>query len=183
MQKTFLKCALVAIGTFALLIAAAIAYGTTLPSQIEVTKTISINRPRENVWWVLTDYNSLTLWHPQYKAARMISSPGEKPTRWRATYTDGRSADVEVSEESYPLHFVERIADTNLPFAGYWKVELERRELTTQVTVHSHAELHRAMDRVFVHLFVKPDVEVEKILSGLKRRVESSTVKPSAATS
>ena len=62
-------------------------------------------------------------------------------------------------------------------------MDLQRRELTTQVTVYSHAELHRPLDRVFVHLFVKPDLEVEKILSGLKRRVESSTVKPSAATS
>lgn len=183
MRKILLKWALVVIGAFALVVTVAIAVGMTMPAQIEVTRTISINRPPENIWWVLTDYNGLTLWHPQYKSTAIVSSPGEKPTRWRATYTDGRTANVEVSDEHSPVHYAERISDTNLPFSGGWEVDLERRELTTQVTVHSHAKLHRPLDRVFVRLFVKPEREVEKILDGLKRRVEGSTVKPTAATS
>ena len=82
-----------------------------------------------------------------------------------------------------PYYYAERISDTNLPFSGGWKLDLERRELTTQVTVHSRSELHWPLDRLFVRLFVKPEREVDKILDGLKRRVEGSTVKPTAATS
>ena len=179
MLRNVAKWALIAVGAFALVVAAGMAVGLTIPPQIDVVKTISINRPPENVWWVLTDYNNMWQWHPQYKSAWMTSSPGEKPTRWRATYTDGRTATVEVSEADFPNHYAEHIADRNVPFAGGWKVDLERREMTTEVIVHSHAELRRPLDRVFVRLFVKPDQEVEKILQGLKRRVESTTVKPS----
>jgi hypothetical protein len=182
MLKTLGKWVLVAVGIFVVVIAAAMAVGFTLPAQIEVTKTIAINRPPENVWWVLTDYNNLSLWHPQYRGSFMTSLPGEKPTRWLATYTDGRTATVEVSVADYPNHYAERIIDAKLPFGGNWKLDLERRELTTEVTVHSHAELHRPLDRVFVRLFVKPDLEVERILEGLKRRVETTTVKPSPGT-
>jgi predicted HAD superfamily phosphohydrolase len=113
----------------------------------------------------------------------MTSLPGEKPTRWRATYTDGRTCNFVVLEEDAPRRYAERISDTNVPFAGAWNLELERRELTTQVTAHSRVELHRPLDRLFVRLFVKPEVEVEKILNGLKRRVEGSTVNPTPATS
>jgi hypothetical protein len=183
MGKSLVRWALVAIGTFALIFAAAIALGTALPSQIEVTRTISINRPPENVWWVLTDYNSLSLWHPQYRSAVMTSLPGERPIRWRATYTDGRTCNIAVSDENAPKHYAERITDTNVPFAGAWDLDLERRDLTTQVTAQSRVELHRPLDRLFVHMFVKPDLEIEKILNALKRRVEASTVNPTPATS
>jgi uncharacterized protein YndB with AHSA1/START domain len=183
MLKTLLILGIIFAGTCAMVIGGAFAVGSRMPSQIEVTRTISINRPPENVWWVLTDYNSFPLWHPQYRSAGIVSPLGEKPIRWRATYTDGRTANMIVAEENAPNHYAERISDTNLPFSGSWTLDLERRELTTEVTVHSHAELHRPLDRLLVHLFVTPELEVEKILNGLKRRVEASTVKPTAATS
>src|SRR4051794_12765620 len=120
MRTVFVRWALGAVGAVVLVFALAMGYGTMIPSRIEVTRTIFINRPPENVWWVLTDYNNLSLWHPQYKGAQMTSLPGEKPTRWRAIYTDGRVCDVEVAEEDAPTRYAEKLADTNLPFAGGW---------------------------------------------------------------
>jgi hypothetical protein len=182
-MQVFFRWLLVAALAVILILAVAFAAGARLPARIEVTRTVVINRPPENIWWVLTDYNSLSLWHPQYRGTRIISSPGEKPVRWRAIYTDGRTANVTVSEEGFPLRYAEQISDTALPFSGKWQLDMERNDLTTKVTAHSTAELHRPLDRLFVHLFVKPDLELDKILAGLKRRVESSTVNPTPATS
>ena len=183
MLKPLLKWSLILFGGMILLFLAAVVAGSMLPPRIEVRRAIAINRPPENVWWVLTDYTNMSLWHPQYKAAAPLSDPGDKPMRWRATYTDGLAANVEVWQERYPTLLAERISDPRLPFAGSWKVEMERKERTSQVTVHSIVDLRRPLDRLFVRLFVKPDAELDKILNSLKRRVESTTVKPSEATS
>jgi uncharacterized protein YndB with AHSA1/START domain len=166
-----------------LILAVAFTVGSTMPEKLEVTRSVTINRPPENVFWVLNDYNSLALWHPQYRSTSLISSPGDKPVRWRATYTDGRVANIVVSEDNPPERYAERIADANLPFSGAWVLDMERRDLSTKITAHSISEIHRPLDRLFVHLFVKPELELDRILAGLKRRVESSTVTPTAATS
>jgi uncharacterized protein YndB with AHSA1/START domain len=183
MGKLLLKWFAVLAGAIGLLVATAFLIGSMLPARIEVRRVIGINRPPENVWWVLTDYSNMSLWHPQYKSTAPVSNPGDKPMRWRATYTDGITAYVEVWQERYPTFLAERISDTSLPFAGTWKVDLVRRELTSQVTVQSTVELRRPLDRLSVRLFVKPEAELDKILNALKRRVETSTIKPSAATS
>lgn len=182
-MRVFFRWVLVAAVTLALILAIAFTIGSTIPEKIEVSRSIVINRPPENIFWVLGDYENLALWHPQYRSVSVISSPGEKPLRWRATYTDGRTANIVVAEDNPPLRYAERIADSNLPFSGGWTLDMERRDLTTKVTAHSTAELHRPLDRLFVRLFVKPDLEVDRILDGLKRRVETATVKPTAATS
>ena len=183
MLKLLGKWLLVAGGVLGGLYLAATLAGLTMPSQIDVTASVIISRPAENVWWVLTDYNSAALWQPQYKDARMTSAPGDRPVRWRATYTDGYVANFEVKDNNFPTHLREEIADTNLPFAGGWTVDLARTGEVCKVTVQSHAVLHRPIDRLFVRWFVRPSAEMEKILASLKRRVEATTVKPTPATS
>ena len=183
MWKLLLKMLAVVVGVSGLLLVAALAVGTMLPSRIQVRRVISINRPPENVWWVLTDYSNMAVWHPQYKRTAPASAAGDKPMKWRATYTDGISALVEVWQEKYPTFLAERITDPKLPFNGNWKIELLRKELTTQVTAQSTVELRRPLDRVLVRVFVRPEAEMDKILNSLKRRVETSTIKPSPATS
>src|ERR1051325_1632253 len=179
MRKLLLKWFAVLAGAMGLLVTTAFAIGSMLPARIEVRRAIAINRPPENVWWVLTDYNNMALWHPQYRRSAAVSNPGDRPMRWRATYTDGITANVEVVQERYPSLLAERISDTNLPFAGSWKIDLARKELTSLVTVQSTVDLRRPLDRLSVRLFVKPEAELDKILNSLKRRVETSTVKPS----
>jgi uncharacterized protein YndB with AHSA1/START domain len=156
--------------------------GATIPPRIEVSRQVEIARPPEAVWWVLTDYGNLALWHPQYRNSAAISLPGDKPVRWRATYTDGYTVTAEVVEETYAASLVEQITDKQLPFTGRWRVELARSDRNTVVTAHSTVELHRPLDRLFVRLFSSPDSELEKILLALKRRVESVTVQSPADT-
>ena|SRR5690242_10498299 len=182
-MPAFVRWGLVVALTVALILAVAFTIGSTMSAKIEVTRTIVIDRPPENVFWVLGDYANLALWHPQYRSVSVISSPGDKPMRWRATYTDGRTADIVVSEDNPPVRYAEQISDPNLPFSGGWTLDMERLDLTTKVTAHSTAELHRPLDRLFVRLFVKPDLEVDRILASLKRRVESATITPAPATS
>jgi hypothetical protein len=183
MHKLVVKWFLLAAGVVCLVCAGGLVAGFLLPPRIHARRVIAINRPPENVWWVLTDYSNMALWHPQYRNAVALSNPGDRPMRWRATYTDGLTATVEVSDERYPTFLEERITDPKLPFQGSWKIEMSRKDQTAQVTAESTVELRRPVDRLFVWLFVRPDAELEKILNSLKRRVESSTVKPSAATS
>ena len=183
MGKSVLKWFVLPLGVIVLICAAAYLAGTLLPGHIEVRRTITINRPPENVWWVLTDYANMALWHPQYKRTAPLSNPGDKPMRWRATYSDGVTVNVEVWQEQYPKLLAERISDRRRRFAGGWKVDLVRKQQTSVVTAQSTVELRRPLDRLFVHLFVKPDAELDRILNSLRRRVESTTVMPSAATS
>lgn len=183
MLKLFLKWILLAGGAFGALYVLAFLIGLILPKKMETTDSILISRPPENVWWVLTDHNNAAMWHPQYRDSATISAPGERPQRWRVTYTDGVQANVEVTEETFPTHLAEHIADEGLPFTGGWKLDLERVESSCKVTVESEVEIRRPVERLFVRLFVRPTAELDKILNALKRRVESSTVKPSAATS
>jgi len=182
-MRGLLRWALIAGISLALIVAIAFAVGAALPAKIQVTRSVVINRPPENVFWVLNDYQNIPLWHPQFRGAAVLTNPGDKPVRWRATYTDGLKADIEVSEDNPPARYSERIADPNLPFSGYWTLEMERHDLTTKVTAHCTSELHRPLDRLLVRLFVKPNVDVEHILAGLKRRVETATITPTAATS
>ena len=183
MRKLLVKWFLLVAAVVCVVAAIGLLAGFLLPSRIHARRVIAINRPPENVWWVLTDYSNMPLWHPQYRNAVAISNAGDRPMRWRATYTDGVTAMVEVWDERYPTFLAERIRDPKLPFEGSWKVEMARKDQTAQVTAESTVELRRPLDRLFVHLFVRPEAELDKILNSLKRRVESSTVKPSAATS
>jgi hypothetical protein len=182
MRNLVLKWVMIVCGIPAICYVAATAAGALLPERIEVTRSIVINRPVENVYWILTDYNNEALWHPQYREAQAISAPGEKPIRWRAMYTDGVIANIEVTEERYPSHLAERISDKNLPFAGGWSVDLDRDGEMCRVTAHSTVEIRRRLDRVFVRWVGHPEADLAKILAGLKERVESSTMKPPAAT-
>ena len=154
--------------------------GLVLQAKIEATQSIVINRPPENVWYVLTDYARATLWHPQYRESRQISELGETPIRYRVTYSDGAVADITVTAETYAKHLAERISDNDLPFSGDWSVEIERDGDQSRVTAHSTVELHRPLDRLLVRLLVHPNAELSKILEALKQRVESATAKPSA---
>jgi len=183
MAKLFGRWLLLTTVLLAVAYLGAILWGSFLPARLEASADILINRPPENVWWVLTDYNNQALWHPQYKEAQATSGPGDKPIRWLVRYTDGQQVNIEVQDENYPTHLVERIADTGLPFAGGWTVDLERSGGMCQVTVHSRVEIHKPLDRLVLGWFVKPNVELEQILAALRRRVESSTVKPSPAAS
>jgi hypothetical protein len=183
MLKLFAKWLLTAFVVLTGLYLCGTVIGLILPAVIDVSDSIVINRPAENVWWVLTDYSNAPLWHPQYKNAGPMSLPGDKPTRWRATYTDGYTVNVEVKEEIFPTHLVEQISDRNLPFSGGWTVDLVRIGEQCRVTAHSRAEIHWPIDRLFVRWFLRPRVELDRILAGLKQRVEATTVKPSPATS
>jgi uncharacterized protein YndB with AHSA1/START domain len=136
-MQVFFRWLLIAALAVVLILAIAFAAGAVLPARIDVTRSVVINRPPENIWRVLTDYNSLSLWHPQYRGTRIISNPGEKPVRWRALYTDGRTANVTVAEENFPLRYAEKISDIDLPFSGRWQLQMERSDLTTKVTAHS----------------------------------------------
>src|SRR5260370_30301 len=115
MLKLLGKWLLMACGALAVLYLCGVVAGSLLSGTIEASDSIVINRPPETVWWVLSDHNSAALWDPQYKYAQTTSAPGDKPTRWRATYTDGYVVNVEVKEETYPSRVVEQISDNNLP--------------------------------------------------------------------
>jgi uncharacterized protein YndB with AHSA1/START domain len=154
--------------------------GYVFPSRIEAAARITINRPPENVWWVLTDYNHMAAWHPQYRNATTLTPPGEAPLRWQIEYSDGYVVNAEVVEEKFPSRLVERITDGNLPFGGGWTVELTPVGPNTEVTVHSKVEIHAPIQRLIVHLLVPAQTELERILEALKGRVESVTVRPGA---
>lgn len=155
--------------------------GSRLPANLAATASIVINRPPENVWWILTDYSNEAMWHPQYKETSMTSGPGEWPIRWRVMYTDGQIANVEVTSNTFP-HMAERILDKGLSFTGGWTVDLERAGDGCRVTAHSSVEIHPPLDRLFVRWFVHPEAELGKILDRLKQRVETTTGKPSPGT-
>src|SRR5690348_10342338 len=99
MAKLRLRWFLVVAGAIALLFLSAWLAGSLLPARIQARRVIAINRPPENVWWVLTDYTNMAVWHPQFKRTAPTSNPGDKPMRWRATFTDGVTANIEVWEE------------------------------------------------------------------------------------
>ena len=183
MLKLLLKWLLTAASVLGVVYLSGMLAGLTLPEAIDVGASITINRPPETVWWVLTDYSGAAGWQPQFKNSEMTSAPGEEPVRWRATYADGYVVNFEVKERNFPTHLREQISDRNLPFSGDWTIDLARTGEQCRVTARSHAEIHRPIDRLFVRWFVRPDTELERILASLKRRVETSTVKPTPATS
>ena len=148
--------------------------GWSFPVAETTTNTVTINRPPESIWWVLTDYNNASSGQPQFRESSMVSVPGEKPVRWRAVYTDGYPVNFEVVESEFPRHLVERIADTGVPFGGTWTVDIRVEGTLSRVTVKARAENYNPFTRFMVHLFVNPPAEVNRILLSLKSRVESS---------
>ena len=175
MLKLVGKWMLWAVGAMAGVFLTIVLVGWTFPVAETTTNTITINRPPQNVWWILTDYNNASQWHPQFREAVMLSLPGDKPMRWRGTYTDGAVVNFEVVESDFPKRLVERIADNNLPFGGTWTVVIRTDDLRTSVvTVQARAENYNPFNRFVVHLFVNPSAEVDRILKALKSRVESS---------
>ena len=97
--------------------------GLFLAKSHTATRSIRLAKTPEEVWAVISDFQSAASWRPGLKSVARAPDLNGHPV-WREVDKRGRAMPMEVTESSPPRRMVTRIADPKLPFGGKWTYEL-----------------------------------------------------------
>jgi uncharacterized protein YndB with AHSA1/START domain len=142
--------------------------GSSMDRNFDSTTQTIIHKPPAVVWGVVTDYDSIPLWHPEFSKAEIVS-----PTQWRGFFKDGFVATYEVTQFHIGRLVEAAQVERDLPYWGRFSFELEEVPDGTRLTIRSHLEVEPPFTRLVARLLARPGEEIAAIAAGLKRHVET----------
>ena len=101
--------------------------GYFLPEWYIASRTIRLNQPPDAVWKVLTDYPAMSKWRKGLASVERVEERvgGESKVIWREHLKNGYDMSLEDLRVDPPKQLVRRVADTETPYGGTWKFDLE----------------------------------------------------------
>ncbi|HEY1937715.1 MAG TPA: SRPBCC family protein [Candidatus Angelobacter sp.] len=118
-----------------------VAIGALLPQKHRVSRTISLHRPAEEVWGLISGPPT---WRPDVRNYQEISSH-EGRRMWRETDKHNQTIMYEAVESVPPRHLVTRIADPNLPFGGTWTYQITSVNHSCSLTITEDGEVYNPL--------------------------------------
>src|SRR5262249_9200362 len=91
--------------------------GRFLPKTHQVSRSLKLNHPPEEVWRIITDFANASTWWPRLKKAERLPDQNGHEV-WRETFGRGEVFMLETTEAVAPRRLVRRIADVNRMFSG-----------------------------------------------------------------
>ena len=152
--------------------------GVRLPRQHSVARTVSIHKPAQQLWAVLTDYAKQPQWRPDLVSVDQLPKRGGLEV-WRENYKNGM-ADTLITEQSVPpVYLVRTIADEKNPVQGSWEFTLQRAtEGSTKVTIDERALVPNPLYR-FMGNYVLRYSYIDNFLKQLAAKMDEPTAKVS----
>lgn len=149
-----------------LLVAVMAAIGLALPQDHVASRTVTLNRPIDEVWVAITDVQSFPAWRPSVTRVEVVN---QEPRRWREVGSDG-TLTLQVVEARAPSRFVSEIADTNLAFGGRWIFELRSTSSGTELTITEQGQVYNPIFRFVSRFIIGHTATMDTYLSDLQRK-------------
>jgi uncharacterized protein YndB with AHSA1/START domain len=123
--------------------------GACLPRKHQVSRTISLHRPAETVWSLISGPPT---WRPGITNYQELP-PHEGHRMWRETDKHGQTITFEAIESTPPHRLITQIADPKLPFGGTWIYEIVPKGDSCTLTLTENGEVYNPLFR-FVSRFI-----------------------------
>ena len=159
-----MRVALGIVGLLVGLVAVVAAIGATLPLEHRASRTLSLNRPTDEVWGVLTDFRGQLGWRTDLRSVELV--PGTARETWREDTGDG-AIPFETTEAIPPTRLVRTIADSTLPFGGRWVYTLDAADGGTRLTITEEGKVFNPVFRFVSHFFLDQAATIEGVMRSL----------------
>lgn len=156
----------IAILCLVLLVAVVAAIGLALPQDHVASRTVTVNRPIDEVWTAITDVQSYPAWRSSVSRVEVLN---QEPRRWREVGSDG-TLTLQVVEARQPSRFVSEIADTNLEFGGRWIYELRSTPSGTELTITEQGQVYNPIFRFVSRFIIGHTATMDTYLSDLQKK-------------
>jgi uncharacterized protein YndB with AHSA1/START domain len=120
--------------------------GSLLPVGHRASRAAHLNRPRDEVWAVLTDFASHPSWRPKLRAVERLPDH-EGHQVWKEIDKHGEALPIEFEVIEPPHRLIGRITDPGLPFGGTWTYELTPTEGGCTLRITEDGEVYNPIFR------------------------------------
>lgn len=151
---------------FCVLILSMFIVGSTLPQEHTAIATQTFNSSREEVWTVLTDFNSWPSWRSNLKEIRDGSNSFSEVS------TDDEIIEYRIDDFTPPERLITRIITPDLPFGGTWTYELTAMEGGCSLTITENGEVYSPMFRFLSKYAFGHTTTMDQYLQDLKKKIQ-----------
>jgi uncharacterized protein YndB with AHSA1/START domain len=135
-----------------------------------VSRSLTIPRPPEEVWQVITDFAAAPTWQPELKTVERLPDIQGHP-QWRETDQRGYAMTLETVEIRPPHRLVRAIADVDGPFSGSWEFQIAPTADGSSITLTEKGQIANPFFRLMFRLFMKPTWYLDLYLKALAARL------------
>ena len=143
--------------------------GACLPQKHTVSRTLSLHRPAEAVWNLISGPPT---WRPDITNYQELP-PHEGNRMWRETDKHGNTITFEAIESVPPRRLITRIADPNLPFGGTWVYEIASQGDTCTLTITENGEVYNPLFRFVSRFIMGHTATIDAYLAALNAKLSS----------
>lgn len=139
--------------------------GSTLPQDHTATASQTFSSSQEEVWKVLTDFNTWPSWRTDLKEIRDASNSFSEVS------ADGETIEYRIEDFTPPERLVTRIITPDLSFGGSWTYELTPVEGGCSLTITENGEVYNPMFRFLSKYAFGHTTTMNRYLEDLKKRI------------
>jgi uncharacterized protein YndB with AHSA1/START domain len=145
-------------------------WGSMLPATHTASVSVVVNKPREDVWRLINDVESLPQWMEQITEVELLPSGPKGERTFRQSM--GRNSFVPTETTVDPgVRVLRTIVDDNGPFTGRWDHMFEATSQTsTTVTITEHGTVKSAIPRAMTKLLCGYDYFLKIAAKQLKAK-------------
>jgi len=156
---------LIGVGVIAALTLGMYVLGASTPVEHEVSRTLMLNQPVDEIWNLITDYENGPNWRPELDEVRRIEDQNGNPVWLEIGDYGEMPLEVVASVPNERLEL--RIADDSLPWGGVWIYEFESADGGTQLTITEDGFVRMPFFRFLNHYVFGPDATIKQYLTNL----------------
>jgi uncharacterized protein YndB with AHSA1/START domain len=141
--------------------------GALLPRKHAVARSVSLPRPPEAVWNLITGPPT---WRPDIQGYQELPvSNGHR--MWRETDQHGQTITFEAVEVVPPRRMVTRIADPKLPFGGSWTYEITPTSSGCSLTITENGEVYNPLFRFASRFIIGHTATIDAYIKALTAKL------------
>ena len=164
-----MKWLLISVISLAGLLLLIVLIGACLPQKHTVSRTLSLHRPAETVWSLISGSPT---WRPGVSNYQELP-PHEGHRLWRETDKHGQTITFEAIESTPPRRLVTRIADPKLPFGGTWTYEIVPSGDSCTLTITENGEVYNPLFRFVSRFIMGHTATIDSYLAALNAKLSS----------
>ncbi len=127
--------------------------------------SVTLDRPPEQVYELLTDYERLPEWFSPCEAVEIKRT--DDHTLWIATFANGEVARVMGMAMAPPVRLIWRFTSENRHVSAYWEFELTPHDGGTQLSLSTSGVAHHWVYRLTSDSIIDDEAHIKEFLNAL----------------